>query len=118
MSTTTTITTTCAPGANFTASADYPTISYVKLLAGDANESLAIHQACQRDGFCYLDLSTPGHEPNPITQGVQSAFKIAKEFFDLEDEEKLKFDIDAIGPWKLNGYVPSLMPKYSTTKPY
>ncbi|KAG9241025.1 putative gibberellin 2-beta-dioxygenase 7 [Calycina marina] len=31
---------------------------------------------------------------------------MVEEFFDLENAEKMKYDVDEIGPWKLNGYTP------------
>ncbi|KAH9904938.1 putative 2OG-Fe(II) oxygenase family oxidoreductase [Xylariomycetidae sp. FL2044] len=89
-----------------TAADHFSTISYEKLVSGDAEELAAVYQASERDGFWYLDLQGQKGEPNPVVADVQTAFKIVAEFFALADEEKINYDIDQIGPWKLNGYTP------------
>lgn len=88
-----------------TTTADFATISYAKIAQGDANELASLRKACEQDGFWYLDLYRGNGEPMPAVQDVPSVFKVVHDFFDLESEEKIKYDVDVIGPWKLNGYV-------------
>ena len=83
--------------------ADYATISYAKLLLRDAQELNALRVAAERDGFWHLDLSGQDNEPADITREVRSVFNAVHGFFALADHEKVEFDIDRIGPWKLNG---------------
>lgn len=35
---------------------DYPAISYTKLVERNADEAVALHEACERDRLWYLDL--------------------------------------------------------------
>jgi isopenicillin N synthase-like dioxygenase len=93
-----------------TGAPEYAVISYAKLLSGETDEVTSLRQACERDGFFYLDLRQEVKQPHPIEQDVPSMFKVVNEFFTLNDEEKIQYDIDTIGPWKLHGYVVPPMP--------
>lgn len=84
---------------------DLKVISYSKIVQGDADELDTLRKACEEHGFWYLDLNSQNGDPISVVQNVPSVFKIVEEFFDLEDAEKTRYDVDEIGPWKLNGYV-------------
>jgi len=111
MSTTTTTTTTSAaalppeappqPGPT----PEYSVISYSKLLSKDSDEIASLRTACERDGFFYLDLrgSQGEDKKHEVEEKVPRVFKVVNEFFKLDDEEKMKYDIDTIAPWKLHG---------------
>jgi isopenicillin N synthase-like dioxygenase len=103
MSTTATITkTTKVPSPE---SADFTTISYTRIKQGNARELSALRRACEKDGFLYLDLQNADGEAIPVIKEVPLVYKAVKNFFQLDEDEKMKYDVDAIGPWKLNGCV-------------
>lgn len=88
-----------------TTTANFATISYANIIQGDAYALASLRKACEQDGFWYLDLREMNGEPMRAVQDVPCAFKAVDEFFELESEEKTKYDVDVIGPWKLNGCV-------------
>ena len=88
---------------NGSGSPEYSVISYAKLLEGEADEVASLRKACEREGFFYLDLRQNVKQPHPVEQDVLSVFKAVNEFFKLDDEEKIQYDIDTIAPWKLHG---------------
>jgi isopenicillin N synthase-like dioxygenase len=79
-------------------------ISYARLAKQDAEEVEALRQAFSRDGFAYLDLHEPDGSPGSVIHGVDSMFSMGADFFSTSLGEKMQYDIDAIGPYKLNGY--------------
>ncbi|KAF5982430.1 Clavaminate synthase [Fusarium coicis] len=104
MSTTATITkTTKVPSPE---SADFTTISYTRIKQGNARELHALRRACEKDGFLYLDLQNADGEAIPVIKEVPLVYKAVNNFFQLDEDEKMKYDVDTIGPWKLNGYTP------------
>lgn len=84
---------------------DFATISHAKLVKRDAKELNAMRKACEQDGFWYLDLRAENGAPPLLEQEASTVYQLAEDFFNLADDEKIKFDVDKIGPWKLNGYV-------------
>ncbi|KLP21074.1 naringenin,2-oxoglutarate 3-dioxygenase [Fusarium fujikuroi] len=104
MSTTATITN--ATEVSSPESADFTTISYPRIKQGNANELSALRRACEKDGFLYLDLQSANEEPTPVTQEIPLVYKAVNNFFQLDEDTKMKYDVDTIGPWKLNGYTP------------
>lgn len=94
---------------NSSGAPEYSVISYAKLLKGETDEVASLRKACEREGFFYLDLRQDVKQPHPVEQDVPSVFKAVNEFFKLDDEEKIQYDIDTIAPWKLHGYVISPM---------
>ncbi|OAP62554.1 hypothetical protein AYL99_01781 [Fonsecaea erecta] len=91
---------------NITEDADFATISYAKLRNADADELVALRKACEQDGFWYLDLRDENEVSGVVVQDVHEVYKIAGDFFALDDDEKMAYDIDLINAWKLNGYTP------------
>ena len=114
MSTTTSTTTVLPPSStdsiSGTGAPEFAVVSYEKLLKGETDEVTSLRQACERDGFFYLDLRQEVKQPHPVEQDVPSVFRVVNEFFKLDDEEKIQYDIDTIAPWKLHGYVVLPMP--------
>ncbi|KAM0349695.1 hypothetical protein ACHAPU_003524 [Fusarium lateritium] len=103
---TTTITSTTTKVPSRLASADFTTVSYIKIKQRDINELAALKRACEKDGFLYLDLHGTDGDPMSVTHDVPLVYKAVHNFFQLDNEEKMKHDVDTIGPWKLNGYTP------------
>lgn len=88
---------------------NYPvTVSLHKLLEKDADEVSALQRAFTDLGFVYLDLHGHKDHEGLILPRIETVLKIAAEYFSLDVEEKLKFDIDKIGDFKLHGYVSKL----------
>ncbi|KAF5538577.1 Clavaminate synthase [Fusarium napiforme] len=87
-------------------SADFTTISYTRIKQGNASELSALRRACEKDGFLYLDLQNADGEAIPVIKEVPLVYKGVNNFFQLDEDEKIKYDVDTIGPWKLNGYTP------------
>ncbi|KAI0391238.1 putative 2OG-Fe(II) oxygenase family oxidoreductase [Xylariaceae sp. FL0594] len=90
---------------------EYSVISYAKLLSKSPSEIAALRTACERDGFFYLNLrgsqgDAGEDKEHTVEDKVPRVFKIVNEFFKLDDEEKMSYDIDTIAPWKLHGYTP------------
>ena len=107
MSTTTSTTTTAKTGTTTIKSTfEFPAISLTKIIKRDRDELAILLKACEQVGFWYLDLRGVDKEPTLAVQDVPAVFKAVEEFFELESDEKMKYDVDAIGPWKLNGYAP------------
>ncbi|KAF4502785.1 Clavaminate synthase [Fusarium agapanthi] len=84
-------------------SADFTTISYTRIKQGNANELSALRRTCEKDGFLYLELQSANGELMPATQEVPLVYKAVNKFFQLDEDEKMKYDVDKIGSWKLNG---------------
>ncbi|KAL9122935.1 MAG: hypothetical protein Q9187_000511 [Circinaria calcarea] len=104
MSTTTSTTTTAKTGTTTIKSTfEFPTISLTKIIKRDRDELAILLKACEQVGFWYLDLRGVDEEPTLAVQDVPTLFKAVEEFFELESDEKMKYDVDAIGPCKLNG---------------
>jgi isopenicillin N synthase-like dioxygenase len=83
-------------------SVHFATISFAKVVQGDAHELATLHAAACRNGFFYLDLHETG--TSSVLQDVQATYSSVGKFFALDSEDKIQFDIDEIGPYKLNGY--------------
>jgi isopenicillin N synthase-like dioxygenase len=60
-----------------------------------------LRYAVIQQGFCYLDLR--GQEIQHTLEDVNDCVAMAKEFYALPTEEKLKYDIDELSPHKING---------------
>jgi isopenicillin N synthase-like dioxygenase len=90
---------------NIIPTADLSTVSYDRLAKGDADELLALRRAFSQDGFAYLDLREHDGSPGSVLGGIDTVFAAGAEFFSTSLDEKMKYDVDAIGPYKLHGYV-------------
>ncbi|KAI9805949.1 MAG: hypothetical protein M1825_000563 [Sarcosagium campestre] len=84
--------------------ASLATISLERLRAGDQNEAKKLFEACKNSGFFYLDLQTSND--NGILKTINDMFALDKDLYDLDDEEKIKYDVDKLSKLKLNGYKP------------
>lgn len=76
------------------------TIDPRSLKDGSMSEIGKLLDAAINDGFFYLDLTDPGEESFLIH--VDEIFAMSKAIFDLEETIKLHFDIDLLGPLKVN----------------
>ena len=73
-------------------------LSLKKLYDEDQDESKRLFQASKDLGFFYLDLrGTP--TGNSILRDVDDLFKVGEELFDLDVEEKQKYDFSAQGSY-------------------
>ena len=83
--------------------ADLNTIHLGQLQAGNAEQSAKLFRACKEHGFFYLDLQHPDN--NTFLKSIDNLFALSEEFFDLDIEEKLAYDVDKLSEMKVNGYV-------------
>ena len=78
-------------------------LSFKKLLDGDVEESNRLFEASKELGFFYLDLcDTP--EGIPILEDFDKLFRIGEQLFDLDVEEKQKYDFSGLRSYF--GYAP------------
>ncbi|MCJ1286104.1 hypothetical protein MMC26_005447 [Xylographa opegraphella] len=66
-------------------------LSFKKLLDGDVEESKRLFEASKQLGFFYLDLRD-SHEGDSILDDVDRLFKVGEQLFNLDVEEKQKYD--------------------------
>ncbi|MCJ1395457.1 hypothetical protein MMC18_008343 [Xylographa bjoerkii] len=66
-------------------------LSFKKLLDGDSEESNRLFQASKQLGFFYLDLRDTS-EGDSILEDVDKLFRVGEQLFDLDVEEKQKYD--------------------------
>ena len=74
--------------------ADVPKVSLAKLVSGDAIQSRELFDICRTVGFFVLDL-TDDPSGQAALQSIDDVFRIEKEVFNLDEEEKYKFRQDA-----------------------
>jgi isopenicillin N synthase-like dioxygenase len=74
--------------------ADVPSISLGKLVSGDAAHSRELFEICRTVGFFLLDL-TDDASGQAVLQSINEVLGIAKDVFDLDEEEKYQFRQDA-----------------------
>jgi len=80
--------------------ADLVVVTLSELINDNQSAKEVLKKAVREDGFFYLSLQ--GYS-NPVLEDVDACYQLAKDVFDLPLEEKMKYDIDNIGPHKLNG---------------
>ncbi|CAD6565746.1 MAG: hypothetical protein ASARMPREDX12_006752 [Alectoria sarmentosa] len=73
-------------------------ISASDLLKDDPYVKKCLLAACQENGFFYLDYRSTALEK------LTELYGVAKDFFELSLEEKLKYDVEGQGPEKYDGY--------------
>jgi len=73
-------------------------ISLKKLLGHDYEEIKRLIDACEDNGFFYLDVQDAGSHSS-ILDDVDKLFTIGEEFFALSFEEKKKYDFSATTPY-------------------
>lgn len=81
--------------------AELQTISLRNLRDGSTSESTKLLDAAIHDGFFYLNLTDPGEEA--FLNRVDEMFAMSKATFDLDESIKMHFDVDLLGPFKVNG---------------
>lgn len=95
-------------------------ISLEKLLKQDPEEQERCWKACCGLGFFYLDLrsSTEGHETingQGLLEDVDRLFEVMKEFYDLDVQEKAKYDFADQGSYfGYKGYGQGIIDKQGT----
>ncbi|KAI9739819.1 MAG: hypothetical protein M1834_006540 [Cirrosporium novae-zelandiae] len=82
--------------------AELQTIDFGRLHAGDKAEGARLLDACKSFGFFYLAL--PQDEKTQTM--IQQMYSLIKGVHNLEDEEKMRYDVDKLSKMKLNGYKP------------
>jgi non-haem dioxygenase in morphine synthesis N-terminal len=73
-----------------------------RLRAGDVRESKKLFDACLNSGFFYLDLRHV--KEGDVAGTIEGMLALNEELYDLDDEEKMAYDIDKLSPLKLNGW--------------
>ena len=73
-------------------------ISLSKLQSNDVRESARFFQACKALGFFYLDLRDAS-EGQEILGQLDDLFDVGKRLFELELEEKRKYDFSGQGSY-------------------
>lgn len=79
--------------------AQLKTVSLKALQERSADEVAKLLAAAKEDGVFYLDVANDGQLKcvnNYISQ-------LSRSLFGMDEAEKLKFDVDKLGPYKLNG---------------
>ena len=69
-------------------------LSYQKLLDGDVEESQRLFEASKQLGFFYLDFRD-SREGASILEDVDRLFDVGEQLFDLDVEEKQKYDFSS-----------------------
>jgi non-haem dioxygenase in morphine synthesis N-terminal len=78
-----------------------PTISLSNLIDDDPGSVESLYQAGTSNGFFYLDCR--GSHGTDLLRQVEYMYEVAEQVFDLEFSEKMQFDLDVIGPAKIDG---------------
>jgi isopenicillin N synthase-like dioxygenase len=93
-------------------------VSLEKLLNHDAEEEERCWKACCDLGFFYLDLRTSsGHQIDgeALLRDANRLFEVMKDFYDLDVQEKVKYDFKAQGSYfGYKGYGEGFIDKQGT----
>jgi isopenicillin N synthase-like dioxygenase len=81
------------------------TIPISRLLNDDKQAITTLIDAGVQDGFFYVDLRAA--ETQSILDASAELTQLAEGLFDLPKEALAKFDLDVIGPSKIDGYKPA-----------
>jgi hypothetical protein len=76
-------------------------ITFSSLLNSETRAIADLHKAGVENGFFYLDLRNP--QTQTLLDEVERLYGVAESIFRLPLEEKLKYDLDQIGPAKIDG---------------
>ena len=88
-----------------TQTAHLKTILLSSLLDGDEISTTDLVEAGVQDGFFYIDLRNS--EAQCLLDILEELFQLNAALFSLPEDELIKFDLDIIGPSKIDGYKPS-----------
>ena len=69
--------------------ANLATVNLQKLLNKDREEEIKLLLTTQSPGFFYLDLAD--YDPGDILRNPEPMYRLAKQFFELPAEERLKY---------------------------
>ncbi|KAK5807554.1 hypothetical protein VI817_001812 [Penicillium citrinum] len=79
--------------------AQLKTVSLKALKERSADEVGKLLVAAKEDGVFYLDLGNDFQ-----LKGVKDDIsQLSRSLFEIDEAEKMKFDVDKLGPYKLNG---------------
>ena len=81
--------------------AQLSTINIARLQEQNAEEAAKLFRAAKEDGVFYTDLKDWGFVE--MTDRVDDIFALSKALFDLDEREKMQYDVDKVGRLKLNG---------------
>ncbi len=87
------------------------TIDIGRLVEGDKQEAAKLFLAAKEDGIFYLNLQDRRFVD--MIGIVDEIFALSRELFDLSEEDKMQYDVDKLGPLKLNGYFVIIGSKYT-----
>lgn len=79
------------------------TIDIGRLVEGDKQEAAKLLKAAKEDGIFYLEFQDRRFVD--MIDLVDEIFALSKELFNLSEEDKMQYDVDKLGPLKLNGYL-------------
>ncbi|RAH50004.1 putative oxidoreductase, 2OG-Fe(II) oxygenase family [Aspergillus brunneoviolaceus CBS 621.78] len=82
--------------------AQLQTINLQALKRGCADEVSKLLGAAEQNGIFYLDLT----DEVPLDGVPDEIDRLSRSLFGLSAEEKMRFDVDKLDPYKLNGYKP------------
>lgn len=84
------------------------TISLSDLRNGSPSAANEVVRAAKQDGVFYLEFTDSKELPYiGIIRNIQA---LSRELFQLGLDQKMKFDVDQLGPFKSNGYTRSSRP--------
>ena len=81
--------------------AQLSTIKLASLQQEDGEEAEKLFQSAREDGFFYLNFQDSAFEG--MINLVEDVFTISKSLFNLDNQEKMEYDVDKLGDSKLNG---------------
>ena len=81
--------------------AQLSTIKLAGLQQDDGEEAEKLFRSAREDGFFYLNFQDSAFEG--MINLVEDVFTISKSLFNLDNEEKMQYDVDKLGKLKLNG---------------
>lgn len=79
------------------------TVDIGRLVEGEKQEAAKLFKAAKEDGIFYLDFQARRYVD--MMDLVEGIFALSKGLFDLSEEDKMHYDVDKLGPLKLNGYL-------------
>ncbi|KAF2807213.1 putative 2OG-Fe(II) oxygenase family oxidoreductase [Mytilinidion resinicola] len=92
-------------GANAIRATELRTISFSALARDNTAAIAEVFEAGFQDGFFYLDLRDA--ETQPLLDSIEELYQLSETLFDSDQKELMKYDLDIIGPSKIDGYKPA-----------
>ena len=77
------------------------TVDLDRLQQGHVQEAATVSQAAKEDGCFYLGFS--GRTCTKMIQMVQTVYDLSKDFLQMSEEEKIKYNNDLFGDLRFNG---------------